>query len=110
MPLARTLTNWWSRRQASCATAGARLTVLSSKPGQRLAPQRVFKATSSLGDSEVGGAVIMVAGRGLAVELFVATAGQSDETLAPPHFDPRPMNRIEVHAYDEAAQVSRHFP
>ena len=52
----------------------------------------------------------MVAGRGLAVELFVAAAGQGDEAFAIPDFPPGPMHGIKVHGHDQAAQVRRYFP
>src|SRR5512140_2333136 len=108
-PLARTWMSCCSRRKASSQKGGAKTTVQSAKPGQRLAPQRVLSARSRSGDSRVE-AVVVIAGTQLGVEVFVAGGGLAKETVAPPQFDASPVDRIEPNRDHLATEVSGDFP
>ena len=68
--------------------------MLSAKPGHRLAPQRVLSASSKVGASEI--AFIVVAGRQLRVEVFVATSRGADEAIAQPNLDPGPLDGVKM--------------
>ena len=80
------------------------MTELSAKPGQREAPQRVLRARSREGGSEVE-ALVVIAGTGLGVEMFVAGPGVGDELVAEPEVDPGPVHGLEVNGDDLPAEV-----